>query len=160
MKAAGDLAFGQFPLLEDGATKLVQSQAQIHYVARKAGLSGDTDADFAMSCMLIAEFEDMFVSLAKALYAPEGAAAGFTALFAAEGSFHKQLGYLEALLTGAHFGSTVLAGDYCIACILDLGVALEPTVLAAYPKLAAFYAAMIATPAFNGIKDTPMYFKR
>jgi hypothetical protein len=41
-----------------------------------------------------------------------------------------------------------------------MGVLLEPTLLEGYPKLQAFYNKMIASPAFEGIKDYPMYFNR
>jgi len=41
-----------------------------------------------------------------------------------------------------------------------MAVTLEPTALDSFPKLQAFYQAMIASPAFDGIRDFGMYFSR
>ena len=53
-----------------------------------------------------------------------------------------------------------VAGAYAIACVLDILVHLEPSLLDGYPKLKSFYEAMLALPAFEGHKDLPMYFNR
>jgi hypothetical protein len=39
-------------------------------------------------------------------------------------------------------------------------IGLEASVLDNTPKLKGFYTAMLALPAFDGIRDLPMYFKR
>ena len=69
------LPFGQLPYLVDGDVSLAQSGALIRYVARKGGLSGETDADFAKSEMLIEEMQDIFTALVKAQYASDKAQA-------------------------------------------------------------------------------------
>ena len=73
----------------------------------------------------------------------------------------QQLAYLEAMLKDSYFvASGRVAGEYSLVCILDMLVALEPTVLAAAPKLDAFYKTMIALPEFSPYKEWPMYFNR
>jgi glutathione S-transferase len=157
------LPFGQLPYLTDDAVTVGQSGAVIRYLAHKGNLDGrDNLADFAMSEMLIEEMQDITSIYNKCQYPPTGKRSeAFDALFNAEDSpLIKQLAYLEALLTGDNFCSKPLAGDYGITTSLDVAVHLEPTVLANFPKLAAFYARMIAMPAFAGVKDYPMYFNR
>lgn len=154
------LPFGQVPYLVDGDVKFAQSGAIMRYVARKAGLLGESDADVAMSEMLIEEHQDVYMMLARALYAPEGKDEGFAKVFAEGGPIRTHLGYLEKLIKGTTFCSKALAGDYAIAAALDMVVHLEPTILSGFPKLAAFLAMMLASLAFDRIKDYPMYFQR
>ncbi len=45
LKKGGRLLFGQLPLLEIDGLELVQSQAMVRHVARRAGLSGKTPAE-------------------------------------------------------------------------------------------------------------------
>lgn len=75
----------------------------------------------------------------------------------------KQLAFLENLHpgNGPYFRPDKrCAGGYAIAATLDIVVALEPSALDNFPKLKAFYDAMISSPAFDGIRDLPMYFSR
>lgn len=153
------LPFGQLPYLEHGDVKIAQSLAILRYVARKTGLTGNTDVEAAKSEMLIEEANDIYNTLAKAQYSADKVAA-FNGAFAADGPVQKQLGYLEKLVNGPYFNSTPLAGDIAIAAVLDLLVHLEPTVLETHPKLKAFYDELINSKAFAGIKDLPMYFSR
>jgi len=153
------LPFGQLPYLVDGDVKLAQSGAIIRYLARKAHLQGDSEADFAKSEMLIEEMQDIFTVVAKAQYSPDKVDA-YKTLFAEDGAIHKHLDFLEKLLTGDNFNSKALAGDYAIAAILDILVHLEAHVLDNFAKLHAFYQRHINGPAFAGVKDLPMYFKR
>ena len=46
--------------------------AIVRVLARKGGLEGKTDADFAVSEMLLEEFNDTFTSMAKCQYPGEG----------------------------------------------------------------------------------------
>ena len=159
------LPFGQLPFMEDGDVKLAQSHAILRYCARKAGLSGDTDAEFALSEMLIEESADLFTMMGKANYAEDKPKA-YTDLFAPEGPMAKHMQCLEKLLPGGaspffKAGDKRLAGGVAIAATLDIAVALEPTLLDATPKLKAFFDAMMASPAFgNGLRDVGMYFAR
>jgi hypothetical protein len=134
--------------------------AVLHYVARKGNLLGDSDQDFATSEILIAEFSDLFDMMAKANYAPDKEAA-YTALFAVDGPMRAQFAHLERLvLDNNSFTSRHLAGDYAIACGINLAVTLDSSVLDSFPKLRAFYEQIIATPAFDGVKDYQAYFQR
>ena len=49
---------------------------------------------------------------------------------------------------------------YAIASVLDIAIHLEPTILDAFPKLKLFYTTMIASPAFDGIRDFKNYLSR
>jgi hypothetical protein len=44
--------------------------------------------------------------------------------------------------------------------VLDIAINLEPTLLDNFPKLKSFYTTLIATSAFDGIRDFGMYLKR
>jgi glutathione S-transferase len=107
------LPFGQFPYLTHGPVRMAQSGAIMRYVASKAGLDGrEDDVDFATCQMLLEEHQDLYTLYAGAMYAPEGRAAGFRALFEPGSALHKQLRYLERILDGKeHFCSKILAGD-------------------------------------------------
>ena len=61
------LPFGQVPYLVDGELKLAQSQAILRYLARKGGIQGATDAEFAKSEMLIEETRDILTLMEKAV---------------------------------------------------------------------------------------------
>jgi len=175
----GKLPFGQCPYLEHGDIKLAQSGAIIRYMAKLGNLSGDSIAKFAKSEMLIEESQDIFTILAKAQYAGDKAAA-YNDTFATDGPIKKQLNFLEKLIPDGKFsftavcecgnpcpcgtdctcGHTRLAGEYAIAAIIDMVVQLEGSALDDTPKLKAFYDDMMASSAFAGIKDMPMYFSR
>lgn len=175
----GKLPFGQCPYLEHGDVKLAQSGAIIRYMARIANLAGDSITNFAKSEMLIEEMQDIIAILVKANYASDKAAA-FNDTFSSEGSIKKQLNFLEKMIPEGKFSFTAicecgnpcpcgsdctcghkrLAGEYAIASVIDVLVHLEPSILSETPKLKAFYDDMMASAAFSGIKDMPMYFTR
>ena len=50
---------------------MAQSGAIIRYLAKQAGLSGDNDAEFAFSEMLIEESQDLISLMNKAFYAAD-----------------------------------------------------------------------------------------
>jgi hypothetical protein len=134
-------------------------------LARAGGLSGATDADFALSEMLIQEGEDIYLGLAKAHYAPGHPAsrpAAFDEFFAADGKAARHLAALEALATpGGDFTAARTAGEAAVMGALVLMADLEAveSLLAATPKLRAFYAkrAAAAAKALDGLKP---YFSR
>lgn len=64
------LPFGQVPYLIDGDVKFAQSNAMIRYLARKGGIQGDTDEEFALSEMLIEEARDILSLMERAVGAP------------------------------------------------------------------------------------------
>lgn len=53
LKATGKLAFGQVPLLEIDGIELVQTQAILHYIARKKGIAGSTNKEEALADMVL-----------------------------------------------------------------------------------------------------------
>ena len=155
--------FGQLPYLVDGDVKLAQSGAIVNYIAHKANLRGSTDAEVALSEMLSAEAWDLYSILAKANSGSEKAAA-YDAIFAADGALTQQFHFLERLHPDGQplfvNASQPVAGGYVLACMLNIIVTLQPTALDAFPKLKLFYETVIALPAFDGVKDYPMYFSR
>jgi len=152
-------------MLEHSGLKVSQSLAIARVLARAGGLSGATDADFALSEMLIQEGEDIYLALAKAHYAPGFPAsrpAAFDALFAPDGAAARHIAALEALATPAgDFTGARTAGESAIMGALVLLADLEPVeaLLAAAPKLRAFYAkrAAAAAKALDGLRP---YFSR
>eukprot|EP00349_Pseudokeronopsis_sp_Brazil_P001448 CAMPEP_0202961636 /NCGR_PEP_ID=MMETSP1396-20130829/5711_1 /ASSEMBLY_ACC=CAM_ASM_000872 /TAXON_ID= /ORGANISM="Pseudokeronopsis sp., Strain Brazil" /LENGTH=197 /DNA_ID=CAMNT_0049681617 /DNA_START=93 /DNA_END=686 /DNA_ORIENTATION=- len=157
------LPFGQLPYLEDGDVKIAQSNAILRYVAKKAGLDASEDPKwFGMSEMLIEEASDMYSLLAKANNSEDKTVA-FNELLSADGKMAQHFGYLEQLLPGDQpffRPDKRAAGGFAVAAVLDMVVHLEPTLLENFPKLKVFYAAMIGSSAFDGIRDLPMYFRR
>jgi glutathione S-transferase len=148
------LPFGQLPYLEDGDVKIAQSNAILRYVARKGGLLGSTDAEAAHSEMLIEEANDIFNICAKANGSGDKAVA-YKEIFAS--SIPAQLAYVEKFTLNSE---TPLAGDYTIACVLDMLNILEPGCLDAFPNVSAFFNVMIAKDAFSPYKDMNMYLSR
>lgn len=99
--------------------------------------------------------------MAKANYAADKAAA-YTETLAKDGPLIKQFAYLENLHPGdgPYFNNQTtkrVAGAYAIASMLDIAINLEPTILDTFPKLKLFYTTMIASSAFDGIRDFNMY---
>ncbi len=60
--------FGQVPHLVHGELQVSQSMAIVRYLSRKTGLEGDSDEDYAVSEMLLEEFNDLYTILAKVRY--------------------------------------------------------------------------------------------
>lgn len=157
--------FGQLPFVEIGTTKVSQSLAIVRVLSRMGGLAGATDADFALSEMLIQEAEDIYLSLSKAMYGPGYPASrpdAFAAIFAPGGYVTTQVKYLEALVTpGGDFTTAPTAGEAAVMGVLCIISDLEPidALLAHAPKLHAFYSkrAASAGAVLAGLKP---YFRR
>lgn len=160
---ATSLPFGQLPYIEHGDVKIAQSGAILRYAGSIAGTSGGSGKPFAVSEMLISESEDLFNMMGKANYSADKAQA-YNDLFAPNGPFATHCSCLDKMIPdGETFflpGPVRSTGGYAIAATLDLAVALEPTILNATPKLKKFYDTMIASNAFDGIRDLPVYFSR
>ena len=152
--------FGQLPFLVDGDVKVSQSGAIARYLARKANLLGSTDADFAISEMLVEEQVDLFGILGKANYA-ENKEEAYTKVFAED--FPAHLARVENLLGDSeYFTSQVTLGTLAIFSILNLALDLESSVLDKTPKLKAFYERVAALPQIKPYLDEnlPPYLKR
>lgn len=97
--------------------------------------------------MLIEQASDIINATSKANYPAGGASerpAAFNAFFAADGGCAKLLTPLEKLVTAAgSFTTSPTAGEWAIVGAIHMLADLEPvdTMLAATPKLAAFFAA-------------------
>lgn len=85
----------------------------------------------------------------------------FNLFFGEGGGAKKHLGFLEKM---SYFGDVNanrrLSGAFAIACILNILVTLEASVLGDFPNLNSFYEAMIVDKAFDGLKDQWMYIQR
>jgi len=151
--------FGQLPLLQDGDVVVAQSLAVARYISRKAHLQGETDAEFATSEMLIQEMEDIYLTMAMAMYHADKADA---AKKARETTIPGHFAHLEKLLHHDTFTGKVLAGDLAIWAGIDMVVsALNPHAVDNYPKLKKFYEHLSHD---SGVKEViamnlPSYFK-
>ena len=140
-----------------------QSLAIVRVLARKAGIEGKTDADFAKSEMLIEECNDIFSAMGKAMYPPsgvEGRPAAFAEFFGAGGACAKHLASLEKLLANGRFTTTTTTGELAVVAIICCIKELKPTseFLAATPGIAAFFAAR-EEAANAALANLGVYFK-
>jgi glutathione S-transferase len=159
------LPFGQVPLLVDGDIRFSQSQAILRYLARKGGLQGETDADFALSEMLIEESRDINALMDKAISSSNKNAA-YDEMFSEGGAITQQLRFVERLLSAERTffssGDSRLAGEYVLGCVLNAVQLVQPNALAHFPKLMRFFDAIFVLPAYDGVKDLrcPAHFLR
>ncbi len=153
--------FGQLPHATVDGVEVSQSMAIARVFARKANLQGDSDADFAVSEMLLEEFSDIFNMMSKANYV-EPRKEAMDKAFAE--SLPAQLAHLAKLLGDKKtFASKLVAGDFAIAVVFEYLLALQGDCLDAYPTLKAFSEHMQALPAFETVRksgDMPYYWKR
>ncbi len=149
-------------VLEVGDLKIGQSLAIVRFLSRKAGLQGKTEADFALSEMLIQEFEDVYMGLAKSNNSEDKPAAWTK--FRDE-ALPKHFGNLENLLAD---GATLFSkdglntGDLAAFLEVNFGLDINADALTGFPKLAAFYEHVKALPAvqaYFAAHSTPIYFK-
>jgi glutathione S-transferase len=170
LKAAGDLPFGQAPLLvvRDAAgaeTKLAQSSAILRYVCTLAGLhpAADALAAAAIDAALVAE-QDAFAAVGCAKYRERNgfAALAGEALAATEAALRsdvvpRHLGFLERALARSATGwvcgtARPSAADFAWATQLrDISVNqhsafLTKELLEPFPAARAFLARFLALP--------------
>eukprot|EP01034_Spumella_vulgaris_P036205 gene36205-44657_t len=159
------LPFGQVPYLVDGDVKIAQSNDILRYIAKKGGIQGDSDQDYALSEMLIEEVNDIMNIWGKAIRS-ENKNAEYDTIFSATGDVTKHLTYLENLLPGGESPffrpSKRVVGGYAVGCLLDCLQEIQPSIFDNFPKLKAFYDAIIVLPAYDGLRDLPLspYAKR
>ena len=158
--------FGQLPMLElPGGAKVCQSAAIVRVLARRGGLEGKSDADYALSEMLTEEFGDLLNALGKAMYpnppSNDQRPAAMTALFAAEGAAVKHLKHFEGLLgaSGA-FTSTPTSGELAVVAACHLLKELEPACLEAVPRLKAFFEGAREASAAKVLAGLAQYYQR
>ena len=158
------LPFGQLPYIEHGDVKMAQGWGCFRYAAKIGGLTGDNDAEFALSEMLTEEAVDIYNIMNKANYAEDKVASYAKAIE----DMKPQLAYLEKLLPGGDSpffksGDKRLAGGIAIACTLDIAVLVLPEIAewmpANTPKLNAFLVAMQGS-VLAPYSDMNIYFTR
>ena len=153
--------FGQLPHLESSdGLQVSQSGAIVRVLARRGGLSGATEADFALSEVLLEEYADLLNALGKCMYGGPKAErpARFQAFLAPEGGAAAHLSHFESVCKeGGVFTSSVTAGECAVACALHTLLGLKGDLLAALPKLSAFWAARKARTADALAGLTPYY---
>eukprot|EP00038_Savillea_parva_P009537 m.184162 g.184162 ORF g.184162 m.184162 type:complete len:255 (+) comp16052_c0_seq1:41-805(+) len=153
--------FGQAPFLTHGPLKIGQSGAISRYIAKIGGLSGGSDADFAMSEMLLCETDDILAILSAAKYRLGNTAEAWDE--ALEVRVPPHYANLEKLLRiGSPYFTVVgpCAGDIAIFGALNIVHDIHPTLLSQYPKLEAFYTSMSSLPSLHGVLNIPIYFTR
>jgi len=152
--------FGQLPLLE-GPDGLVvgQSMAILRFVARKANLQGDNDAEYVNSEQLIEEAVDIGNLVGKANSSPNKEEA-YNNLFATD--LPKHLTLLENSFE-KFFGGKTLVGQLAIFATLNIASQLEANATAAFPKLHAWYQGLASNEKLTPLLNDPqigMYYAR
>merc|ERR1711971_1076119 len=61
--------FGQIPVLRWDGVELAQSMAIVRFVARRAGLAGKNDLEFAQADMVACHYEDIGAKMRKMIFA-------------------------------------------------------------------------------------------
>ena len=159
MKASGVTPFGQLPILKTpGGMVIGQSIAITNYIAKKGGIDGASDDEFALGQMLIAEGEDIYALCQKHELARwktqevrDSKAEERKVLFAETIPLH--FSHLEKLCVGAKgFTSTgSTAGELYLWGMLMQAMHCSETGADAFlekvPKLKAWYEATAAHPA-------------
>lgn len=138
----GNTPFGQLPIMEHGDIVIAQSTAIAAYIGRLAGMLGTEDADFAMSQMLVAQYEDMLNAMAKSYYSSNKAADMEEYLSV---KLPADLGKIEKLVSGG-FTNERTIGELAIFAFLNIIMDLKADVLEAFPAINAFYKHLAAQP--------------
>jgi glutathione S-transferase len=130
--------FGQVPVLVHNDVYIAQSTAITRYIARKGGLLNISDADNAISEMLLQEADDLFGGLAKAKYELGGKKENYEEV--AGSSLKVQLDFLERLLQGEDrfTSSGTSVGEIALFALLDLWRGAVPEAFKGH-KLEKFY---------------------
>lgn len=163
VKATGITPFGQLPILKTpGGMILGQSAAIANYIAKKGGIDGASDEEFALGQMLIAEGEDIYTLCQKHELArwkkPEvrsSMAEERKVLFAETIPLH--LSHLEKLcvVPKGFTSSGSTAGELYLWGMLMQAMHCSETgadaLLDKTPKLKAWYEATAAHPAVTKV---------
>jgi len=133
--------FGQLPYIKTEGHVYAQSGAIFRIIARKAGLEGGSDHEFALNQQLIEEFQDIYGFLAKPVYMQDAGAKAAAVRDILDKTVPQHLGYLEKLVgpNGQFSPNRLLVGDVLVICALNIILSLAPKALEGFPKLHAFY---------------------
>jgi len=124
--------FGQIPVLRWDGVELAQSMAIVRFVARRAGLAGKTDLEFAQADMVACHYEDIWTQLPKMMFSGGATKPGEENPLEKRAAMVKEylgeflpkwLDPLEKLLKqrgGEWFaGSSATFADYAVMVVLD-----------------------------------------
>ncbi|XP_069802446.1 glutathione S-transferase Mu 4-like [Dendropsophus ebraccatus] len=147
------LDFPNLPYLLDGDLKLTQSNAILGYIARKHGLSGNTEKEKTLVSLLENETMDFRMQIATLSYDPQ---------------FEKLKGpYLEKLPTVLarysrflgqrvwFVGDKITLADFLVYDALDQHKILDPTCLKNFKNLQDFLTRFEALPAIAAYLKSP-----
>ena len=156
--------FGQLPLLQDGDLVVAQTTAICNYIGHKCNMLGaNSDHDFAISSMLLAETEDIYSSSQQkcpTIYVKlddpkKQGLEGYQRWATEEIPSHldrlEQLLKAEDTLGFTESGKTV--GELYFFAMLHQLVLVLPDVLATRPSLNTFYRATLARPRVKKVLD-------
>ena len=161
------MPFGQVPQVEitegDKTLTMVQSNAIVRYIARKAGLSGRTPEEEAKIDMFTEGVEDLRTKLVRVFYSPEFASLKDDLI---NKTIPDQLANFENLLRGSESGfftEKLSVADLVLFEVLEIVVAFSPGALdgleavsrlhkqvASLPRVAAYLASGRRPTQING----------
>jgi len=150
------LDFPNLPYMIDGDVKMTQTQAILRYIARKYGLTGNTDEEKVRVDTIQAEWADFQGPFTGLCYSPDFA--------------DKKDGYLTGVLPTKlkrfsdfigdrpYFaGNDVTFADFLMYEALDQHKLLDPTCLKNYPKLEAFVERIEKLDKIAAFLKSPKY---
>eukprot|EP00668_Euglena_longa_P028891 GGOE01036225.1.p1 GENE.GGOE01036225.1~~GGOE01036225.1.p1 ORF type:complete len:347 (+),score=42.96 GGOE01036225.1:27-1067(+) len=152
--------FGQLPVMEHGSIVLAQSSAIAAYIGRLAGLLGTEDADFAMSQMLVAQYEDMIATMTKHYYSTskeEEMEKYFS------DKLPSDLAKVEKLVSSGGFTTERTVGELAIFAFVNIMLDMKPDCLDGFPALSLFYSRLAAdskVSAFLAGKAGEIWYKK
>eukprot|EP01006_Ploeotia_vitrea_P057780 TRINITY_DN68248_c0_g1_i1.p2 TRINITY_DN68248_c0_g1~~TRINITY_DN68248_c0_g1_i1.p2 ORF type:complete len:216 (+),score=46.05 TRINITY_DN68248_c0_g1_i1:34-648(+) len=131
--------FGQLPIMKDDGVECAQSLAICHYIAKKGGLLGDTDADYVMSEQILQHAEDIYAALIKnnPRLTQKEKLPSYDDFWAKD--VPAMLAGYEKLVKDGKFTSKVTLGECGAFWALELMVSLKPACLDGTPGVKAFY---------------------
>ena len=160
LKASGASPFGQLPLLKTSgpAGNIGQTVAIVNWLARSVGpaLEGTDEREFAVSQMLICEAEDLYSLLQKdnpTIYVPlstadkptrKGDIAAYQALWSSTIPDHLKKLETLCIAPGGFTKTGATAGELLLFAYLYQMVLCKPDVLAAAPRVSAWYATLLS----------------
>ena len=142
-----------------GNVKMGHTGAIIRYVGKLAGLNG-VGAAYTLSEMFIEETSDLYAMLCSAHFKSNREVA-MSKLLADDGAFAKRLRHSELLLSSSEISiDTVknITGGISLVAVLDMAKDLNKNILDQFPLLLQLHAELVASPAFDGIRDWELAF--
>lgn len=154
--------FGQLPYIEDNGHVYAQSGAIYRILARRGGLEGASDHDFAVNQMLIEEYQDVYFQLAKPMYIKDDAARAAAWEESLTKYLPSHLSHIEKLIgqNGIFSSDRISVGDILMVCLFQIVSEIDATSLEKFPKLSAFFAKHRDAVISADLLKTPPYIVR